>query len=258
MQELYVFTLIFYYLHVLLICIHVSFDILFFYYKFQVRFDTVTTVDTVTQPDAGRQMAMTARRAVGRLAKAAFTRSLEWENQPAGRRLVARPAGTSRTIVAARGTFHRRAPSFLLFAAISDTYLDPARRTHIRAKGIGAKESFAVRKDPPRWCCARAIPGIRGSTRSRANPDRIDSRSESARSESAERVRKIKEEGEKRADAIERNIRGWKVTGNTCEPGRHGVAPWSARRNRGRILPSSSRDGVRRRRGAPVMRETRG
>lgn len=49
-------------------------------------------------------MATTTHAAVVRLARAAFARSLEWENQPAGRRLVARPAGTSRTIVAARGT----------------------------------------------------------------------------------------------------------------------------------------------------------
>jgi len=49
-------------------------------------------------------MAVKAYPKVRQLARAAFARSLEWENQPAGRRLVARPAGTSRrTIVAACG-----------------------------------------------------------------------------------------------------------------------------------------------------------
>lgn len=135
-NSLHVFTIIFYYLHVSLIYIHVSFDILFFCYRFEMRVNTVTTVDTVTQPDAGRQMAMTARRAVGRLAKAAFARLLEWENQPAGRRLVARPAGTSRTIVAARGTFHQRAPSSFLLPAFSNTYLDPYARGKSARKNL--------------------------------------------------------------------------------------------------------------------------
>ncbi|EZA55487.1 hypothetical protein X777_04281 [Ooceraea biroi] len=98
-------------------------------------------------------MATEAHQGARQLARAAFARSLEWENQPAGRRLVARPAGTSRrTIVAARGTYRHR----LAFSAcLLDTPVPlTARENH-------ASGCLAFPKNPAaKKCRARTTPEI--------------------------------------------------------------------------------------------------
>jgi hypothetical protein len=94
-------------------------------------------------------MAMMVCLTTRQLVWAPFTHPLEWENQPAARRLVAGPAGTSRTIVAAHGTFAQTC------AVVSRVFRVPSRDSTVKksfarknlASGGIFEESIAMPRD---------------------------------------------------------------------------------------------------------------